>query len=110
MKRVVVSAEADAEVRSIYRFTWRKWGEARADTYVAQFHDAYVRLANGTAMGRFFRNIDGMEVRRLEVGRHIVVFALRENAVLVLQVFHDRMDVLARLERLIPRLKSRGAI
>ncbi len=110
MKRLVVSAEADAELRAIYRFTWRRWGEVRADSYTAQFHDAYAKLASGAAAGRFFRNLDGLELRRLEIGRHVVVFALREGAVLVLQIFHDRMDIVARIERLVARFKSRGVI
>lgn len=110
MKRLVVSAEANAELRAIYRFTWRKWGEARADSHVAQFHDAYIRLASGTAAGRFFRYLDGLELRRLEIGRHVVVFALRDDAVFVLQIFHDRMDILARVKRLLRRLSTRGAI
>jgi plasmid stabilization system protein ParE len=109
MKRIVVSEEADDALRKIYRDTWRS-GEAPADAYVERFRDAYALIAQGNSLGRFFRSLDGMELRRLEVGRHVVIFARRSDAMHILALFHDRMDIGARLKRLLVRLKTRGSL
>lgn len=110
MKRIVVAEEADDALRRIYRETWQTWGERRADAYVERIRDTYAALARGDAPGRYFRSVDGTELRRIEVGRHVVILTLRADAIQIMGLFHDRMDIGNRSRRLIVRLRARGAL
>lgn len=110
MKRVVVAPEADESLREIFRYTFDRWGEEQARKYLEQLRDACNGLSENPSLGRLLRCMRDMELRQIQVGRHIVIYALRPADILVLAVLHDAMNLAARRKSLVRRLRTKGIL
>jgi len=92
------SAQADADLRAILRYTQRKWGAAQAHTYARQIDDAATALAAGQGPFKDWGHVlPGLRVK--SVGSHCL-FGVHQpgRPLLVLAILHERMDLLARLQ------------
>lgn len=97
----VLTAAAEADLRNVIRYTRREWGEAQTRSYVVNLKRSMERIATGQGtskdMAALYR---GLRMSRCE---HHYIFCLpRDDApALVVAIFHERMDLMARLaERL----------
>ncbi|MCJ2068679.1 type II toxin-antitoxin system RelE/ParE family toxin [Methylobacterium sp. J-030] len=93
----VLTAAAEADLRDIIRFTRDHWGDAQARRYTASLERGIAHLAAGRGAWREMSAL----APTLRMGRYVhhYVFCLpRENApALIVAIFHERMDVMARL-------------
>ncbi len=98
MLRLDLTKAARADLRRIYAYTFGKWGEPQADTYLDALRQAMDRIAIGltTATPLRSRHPDMFKLRQ---GRHLVIFQRRDDErILVVRVLHERMDIDAHLE------------
>ncbi|HCF5960847.1 TPA: type II toxin-antitoxin system RelE/ParE family toxin [Pseudomonas aeruginosa] len=105
MTAYVLTAEAEADLRGIIRYTRKEWGAAQVRRYVAKLEEGIVSLAAGRGPFRDMSELyPALRMARCE---HHYVFCLpREGApALVVAIFHERMDLMTRLA---DRLKSEG--
>lgn len=97
MSGYVLTDSAEADLRDIVRYTRGRWGEAQARSYIAKLERGIERLAAGDGP---FRDVSDI-YPRLRMGRceHHYLFCLpRDDAPsLVVALFHERMDSIARL-------------
>jgi toxin ParE1/3/4 len=95
----VYAREAQAELRDIVRHTVKQWGADQARTYARQIDDAAADLATGQGVYKDWSAVlPGLRVKA--VGSHYVFCVLRSGQpALVLAILHQRMDLLARLQR-----------
>ena len=94
----VLTASAEADVRGIVRYTRERWGDAQVRSYVAKLERGIARLAAGQGA---FKDLSAIHpALRMARCEHHYVFGLpREDApALIVAVFHERMDLMARLE------------
>lgn len=91
-RNVDLSPEARRDMRDIARYTTREWGEAQAERYVEQLAEAFARIGRYPEIGVRREEID-QGLRSLPVQNHVVYYEILSDAVLVLRVFHQRMDV-----------------
>ncbi len=110
MKRVVLTLEAEDALQDIALYTLNRWGERQARDYIARIRDACARLLDSPSMGKLRRRIGGVEIREVQVGSHLVIYALRPGDVLVIGVMHEAMNLPARRRELMLRMRSRGLI
>lgn len=110
MKRLVSAPEVDESLREIYRYTFARWGEAQARKYLAELRAAYLSLAHEPAAGRVLRSVKGILLRQLQVGRHVMVYTVRDDEVLVLSILHEAMNIRARITKLVGRMRRRGVL
>lgn len=97
----ILTSSADADLRSIIRYTRTQWGEVQTRNYVTALENGIARLAAGQGainpMDTIYPSL------RMAHCEHHYVFCLpRENTpALIIAVLHERMDLMARLaERL----------
>lgn len=91
----VLTAAAEADLRSIIRYTRQQWGDAQTRRYIADLTLGIERIAGG----------DGKDMSDLYPGlrmsrcRHHYLFCLpRADApALIVAILHERMDLIARL-------------
>lgn len=92
-----LARKAAADFRAIARDSLEKWGEARAERYLAELFEAAQRLADFPDIGR-----DAGSVRpgmmRMATASHVFFYRKREGGVLIIRILHERMDFLAHLQ------------
>ncbi|HEX5053751.1 MAG TPA: type II toxin-antitoxin system RelE/ParE family toxin [Planctomycetota bacterium] len=90
-RRLVVSERAEADLREIWLYSFKTWGEAKADRYLdaldAGLHGCGAEPENG-------RRRD--EVRpgywSLLIRRHVAFYTVTVDEVLIQRVLHGSMD------------------
>lgn len=97
MTGYVLTAAAESDLRGIVRYTRKQWGDVQVRRYIAALEQGIASLADGRGvfkdMGELF---PGLRMGRYE--HHYVFCLLREGApALIVAIFHERMDLMARL-------------
>jgi toxin ParE1/3/4 len=92
VKRLFLSAEARQDVRGIWRYTAKTWGQDQADRYALGIRAMFTRLVAGQVVSRSADEVQP-GLRKMPIGRHVVFFRETEERVEVVRVLHERMDV-----------------
>jgi toxin ParE1/3/4 len=87
--RIAPAAEADLE--DIWAYTVKTWSAEQAESYHANFIDAFEGLASGAKTGRPADVREGY--LKYAVGAHVVFYRVSSDAIEVIRVLHQRMDV-----------------
>jgi len=96
-KPYVLTSAAEADLRSIIRYTRKEWGDPQVRHYVTELEFGIAQLAEGR---RHHRDLSSLypELCGARVGRHFVFYLPRDKQpVLVLAILHERMDLMVRL-------------
>lgn len=93
----VLLAGAEADLRTIIRYTRAQWGDAQSRNYVAKLTRCIEHVAKGERASRDVSDLyPGL--RMVHCQHHYIFCLPRENAAaLVVAIFHERMDLMARL-------------
>lgn len=91
MRRISLRGRAREDVAAIWSYGADRWGEKRADRYVAELDARMQAIARGDAPCRPADNLhSGLMVCRS--GRHRIYFILTDAGVDVIRILHARMD------------------
>ncbi|PRH86070.1 plasmid stabilization protein ParE [Labrys okinawensis] len=89
--------DAETDLRAIVRYTHKEWGGAQARTYIAKLKAGIARVAAGQGV---FKELNALyPALRMARCEHHYVFCLprQDEPVLIVAIFHERMDLMARL-------------
>ncbi|MEM7730064.1 MAG: type II toxin-antitoxin system RelE/ParE family toxin [Pseudomonadota bacterium] len=80
-----LSAEADQDVLSIYRYGFERWGEARADAYYIALTEAFETIAEDPMR---YQKVEGENVtyRRAVFRSNAIYFRLQNDTVLIVRI------------------------
>lgn len=95
MREVRLTPQAEAEVAEVRRYSRRAWGAVQAKRYLTGLGQRFREIAAGTATHRDAEIGNGY--RRCRYQRHIIIFKEERDSVRIVHVFHDRMDIAARI-------------
>jgi toxin ParE1/3/4 len=90
--RLVVSRAARADLKGIGAYTAEKWGEAQKARYLSAIRERFGALRNNPALGRPRADISEA-YRSLPVGRHMIFYRIAKDALVIVRVLHQSMDV-----------------
>jgi len=91
MYELVKRPLADADLRKIWRDTYKDWGQAQADKYLREIGVALQNLKDNPRMGRERDEIrEGY--RSLVVRQHLIFYVIQDQKISVRRVLHGRMD------------------
>jgi plasmid stabilization system protein ParE len=96
-----ITPAARQDIRGIWIYTAKQWGERQADRYTGRLEMCFQGLAEGRTRSRSFsERVPQVRVPRCQ--HHYIFYVQPEGRKpLVIAVLHERMDMLARLgERL----------
>jgi len=93
-----LTSAAEDDLRSIIRYTRKQWGDAQVRSYIARLEEGIIRLATG--LGPFKDVGDLHPELRMNRCEHHYIFCLPrdDEPALIVAIFHERMDLLIRLE------------
>lgn len=91
MRRLELAEIAQADLKSIRRYSQRTWGPERTKQYMAALRETMKALVAGTVVSR---NRDDLRPGLLMAssGRHCIFYEADHSRILVVRVLHDRMD------------------
>ncbi|WP_414902803.1 type II toxin-antitoxin system RelE/ParE family toxin [Sphingomonas flavalba] len=96
-KSYVLTSAAEADLRDIIRYTRRQWGDAQVRRYIGVLEQGIARLAGGEGA---FKDMSALHpALRMTHCEHHYIFCLprRDAPALIVAIFHERMDLMARL-------------
>lgn len=89
--RVILSAQARTDLRSIARYGRANWGEARSAQYRAEITDMLTSLSLFPDLGRRTHLFPG-EARVISVGTHVVYYRRVADEIRIVRILHKRTD------------------
>ena len=97
MRRLVVSERAEEDLREIWIYSFKTWGEAQADRYLDELDAGLQECGSEPERGK-----QRDEVRpgywSLLIGRQVAFYTFTDDEVLVQRVLHSSMDPNLHLE------------
>jgi len=90
-RKIRKHAAAERDLVGRWRYTFERWGKARADRYLDELDDAIQQLAATPEMGAERDDVrDGYRV--VFVNSHAVYYTARPSAIHIIRVLHGQMD------------------
>lgn len=96
-RHYVLTEAAEADLRSIIRYTRTQWGNAQVRRYIATLERGMARLA---AHQGAFRDMSALypALYMAHCEHHYLFCLARDNApALIVAIFHERMSLMSRL-------------
>jgi toxin ParE1/3/4 len=84
------SHRAEADLLAIGAYTLQTWGEDQAIDYVNALEACCQMLADNPGLGRRCAEVRS-GLRRLEIGRHVVLYREETGGILVSRILHQRL-------------------
>ena len=94
MANLLFSPKANVDLDTIWRYTVDNWGELRAETYLRSIFEAAERIKENPHLGRSREDVR-YGYRSVVVGSHLLFYQLSQETVIIIRIFHQRMDVSA---------------
>ncbi|MBS9437033.1 type II toxin-antitoxin system RelE/ParE family toxin [Photorhabdus noenieputensis] len=93
----VLTEATETDLRAIISYTRKQWGDAQVHHYITTLKQGIGRLACGK--GSFKDMSEFFPALRMARCEHHYVFCLprKDAPALIVAIFHERMDLLARL-------------
>lgn len=95
--RFVIAAAVRSDIKSIRRYTRKKWGAQKAAEYVLQIHKKLEMIRRRPLAGVPRPNA-AKSYRAVIVGSHIIFYRLEPDMLEVVRVLHQRMDAQKHLD------------
>ena len=94
--RIELSADANADLRSIHAYTVKQHGQAQATRYLTGLRARFDVIAANPRIGRFFPQATP-ETWRTPYRKHFVYYRVDCDILLIVRVLHQRMLQQGRL-------------
>jgi len=91
-----ITPEADSDIVGIYMYGFQNFGETQAEKYFSELEDCFQFLGENPLVCRE-RNEFNPSVRIHHHGRHLVVYLIQDEQILIVRVLHQSMDILRHL-------------
>ncbi len=89
--KLVLSENADADIRGIADYTLEHWGIDQAGEYSAGLSSFLDRLSAGAIVGRMTPDLR-LAIRRAKYRSHFVFFERSATHLVIVRVLHEKMD------------------
>ena len=98
MRPYVFSKEAENDLVEIYRYGFINYGEKKADQYIEALKEKCQFLAD---VPNFCPDRDEFNppVKIHHHRKHLIIYVIANNDILIVRVLHDRMDVQQHMEK-----------
>ena len=92
MLEILIRPRAREDLKAIWRYSLRQWGERQADLYLQQLDRGIRSLADFPDLGIPCDQIRA-GYRKLQVNRHLIFYRRNDRSIEVVRVLHQAMDV-----------------
>lgn len=96
-QRLILAPAAQADLKEIYQYGLRRWGQAQADSYLETLKGKFWILTEQPLIGTERPDLLA-GVRSLPIEGHILFYRVRSASVEVIRVLHGRQDPVRHLK------------
>ena len=96
--KLILSARAESDLGDIFRYSKLTFGKAVAAKYVTALNAKMAVVLANPQIGRRFDAIDD-DMRRIACLRHHIYFRALDDALRIVRILHQHMDVSRHLDR-----------
>jgi len=96
MAEYFLSDFAAKTLEDIYEYSYRSFGKLQAREYYASLERTFDLLADQPGMGRSYHGY-----RRHVHGKHIILYRERDQAIEILFIFHEKENLLEKIQDLL---------
>ena len=86
-----LSKRADTDLKKIYKYTYKTFGEKQADKYSESLEQCFMLLANTPTLGRRCDSIKPGLFRH-EHQSHTIFYRIKSNHIFIVRLLHEDMD------------------
>jgi toxin ParE1/3/4 len=90
--RYTLSPLARADLDNIWEHTSRRWDDDQAEAYLRMIQTAIETVAANPKLGRRYDEIRA-GYRRHRAGSHLIMYRERSDAIDIVRVLHEKMDI-----------------
>ena len=87
-----LTVKAVEDLKSIGRFTEKKWGRDQRNRYLAMLDSSFKSISHQPGIGTMCDYIR-QGYRKYHVGRHLVFYRENGKHIEIIRVLHDSMDI-----------------
>ena len=92
MRKIIQSPLARRDVRNIWRYTRKKWGESQANRYVLEIGQMVESLAAHPHKGASIDHVrEGY--RKQLIGKHLIIYQVTDTTISIVRVLKQDMDI-----------------
>lgn len=92
MTRYILSPLARADLNDIWEYTSKRWDDDQAETYLRMIRAAFETLAANPKLGRMVDEVRA-GYRRHRAGSHLTLYRETPEAVDIVRVLNEKMDI-----------------
>ncbi|MEM8503687.1 MAG: type II toxin-antitoxin system RelE/ParE family toxin [Cyanobacteria bacterium P01_D01_bin.1] len=94
MYSIRLTEQADADLLSIYTYSYNTWGDQQAAKYTDGLREAIKRIADQpNRIGTVDRSSVRLGYRSYHQKRHLIFYRTVDNYVEIVRILHDSMDI-----------------
>jgi toxin ParE1/3/4 len=94
--RIRITPRARQDLKAIWTYSLRRWGEPQADLYLRQLDAGIRSLIDFQNIGESCEHIRA-GYRKLQVNRHLIFYRRGEKHIEIVRVLHQSMEVVHHL-------------
>lgn len=87
---------AEDDLVDIWGYTYQRWGESKADSYLDELEVALNSIADNPYIGITCDSIR-KGYRQYHIKRHVVFYVVDDESIHIIRVLYDQMDFLRHL-------------
>jgi len=96
MPKFKISAKALDDLKSIGRYTSRKWGKTQRNKYLEMIDGSFQTISHQPELGMTCNDIKP-GYKKYHVGRHLIFYRQKSDYVEIIRILHDSMDIIRHL-------------
>lgn len=99
MGRYKLTPDAENDLEDIAHYTISEWGYDQAEKYAQLLSECFKKISSKQIIGRTFSSkLKSVQFTHCE--HHYIFYQMQENKpVMILAVFHEKMDLMRRLRK-----------
>ncbi len=97
MHKIYKQNLAEEDLIDIWIYTFKNWGENKADSYLDELESAFNLIAENPYIGN---NSDEIRLgyRQYHINRHIIFYRIADKTIHVIRILYDQMDFFKHLK------------
>ena len=100
MNLFILTQRAKSDLKSIARFTEKRWGVTQRNNYIKQFDDSFHMLAKTPSIGKACDYIK-VGYQKFPQGSHIIFYkTVSAKEIKIMRILHKNRDVIPPLSNL----------
>ena len=99
MAKFRFSKKAAQDLKDVYQYSYREYGEKQADTYIQELEKVFNLLAENPLLCRE-RTEFIPSVRIHHHNKHLIVYINEQDDILIVRLLHEKMDTKKQLNQI----------